>query len=193
MEDVIKRNVLSRYPFFPEDAWDAFYANAQSVTLRKGDFLLREGGIVKTFYLMIDGAARLYEITNKGDEIIYRFVFENTFFTEYISFFKQLPTEANIVLLENSTLLAVSYKTFQNILCKLPGWQGFMLSLMVENTTLLHEKERMMMSDDPFLTYKVLLSNMPFLFRRVEQKYIASYMGITPETFSRVKRKILFS
>jgi CRP-like cAMP-binding protein len=190
MDEALKINVLTQHPFLPAEIWDVFFANAQYTALRKGQFLLKNGNTAKSFYLLVNGSVRMYEVTDKGEDITYDFIFENTFFTAYGSFFKQQPSETNMVLLEDGAVLSVAYSTFENVLCKLPGWQQFALRLVVENTMQLLEKEKMVMVGNPVLSYATLLGNRPLLFQRVEQRHIASYMGITPETLSRVKRKL---
>lgn len=190
MNGLSRQNVLHTYPSLSECAWDLFCANAQLHDFKKGHLLLKEGNTAKTFYLLVDGLARVYEITDRGNEITYNFVFEHHFFTEYISFFKQAPTSLNMVLLENSTLLGIHYHTFTQLLGNTVGWQDFVLKLMVDNATQLMEKEKLVQAGNPSAAYKTLFDSMPLLFQRVEQRYIASYMGITPETFSRVKRKL---
>jgi CRP-like cAMP-binding protein len=190
MNDLLKSKTLDKYSFLPGDAWDMFCSNTRYLNLKKGQHLLKEGATANTFYFIVNGSARFYEVTDEGNEVTYRFVFEHTFFTDYVSFFRQSPAEGNIVLLEDSELLGISHTAFENLACNFPCWQNFVKSLMVENTIQLIEKEKMLMTGDPATVYKKLFKMMPFLFHRIEQRYIASYMGITPETFSRIKSKL---
>lgn len=186
-------NVLNKFVSVPPEEW--FFLRQQLLvqSFPKGTHLIKEGQVCSTLYYIIKGGARFYYVNHAGDEVTYNFIFENNFAVCFSSLFTQSPTHENIILLEDSIVFALRYNDFQLILSRHPVWEVLLNKLLSKHFIRLCEKEKMLLLDDYNERYKKILLTRPQLFQRVEQRYIASYLKMTPETFSRVKRRVYLS
>ncbi|WP_299577291.1 Crp/Fnr family transcriptional regulator [uncultured Sunxiuqinia sp.] len=156
------------------------------LSLPKHTCLVLEGQYSdKTFYL-IDGCARAYYLKD-GKDISDWFAFENEFISSIISFFTDTPSPHYIELLEDSTLVALSKDTIDGLSNQYHDFER--LIRVVVTQTMLRQRERI--SSILFHTasqrYAHILTRYPNITRRIPLTHIASYLGITLETLSRIR------
>jgi CRP/FNR family transcriptional regulator, anaerobic regulatory protein len=191
MEEILKNKLMERYPFLQTAVWETFCEYVQQASYAKGHVLLKGGQVAQSMYLLVEGAVKISKQSQQGQEMVHGFVFEHSFFTDYGSFFRRLPAETDMVLLENSSLLVLGFADCEAMCSQLPAWKDFTWQLVLDNMQYQRQKETLMRLGNPLLVYRALLDKMPYLFQRVGQKDIAAYMGVAPETFSRMKRKLM--
>lgn len=160
------------------------------VTVPRHTLLLKEGEVCQHMNMVLDGLVRVYYYV--GDkEITSRLMSEGYFITSYISYFTQKPGREYMEAYENTTLARVSVKDAQAILRKFPEF-NFPIRVLTEYSFFLSEERtvalRSTTAEDRF---RFFLNRHPELINRVASRHIASYLGITEETFSRVKSKVL--
>lgn len=162
--------------------------HAEVKQLKKGDILLKEGQICHHLYFSIAGFARSFHY--HGDkEITYWIYPERGFFTSWSSFLQQKPSFETIEALEDIDLIQIKYDDLQNIFEASPAMER-MFRLVLENyITTMEEFSK----SYQFLTakekYELIQSYMPDLVHRVNLGHIASMLGISQETLSRVRSK----
>jgi CRP-like cAMP-binding protein len=160
----------------------------QKVTLEKGTFLITEGKMCNHLYFLEQGSVRgFYNLD--GKEVTYWFAFESNFVTSFFSFITRKPGMENIQAMEDCTLLAVAYDDLQKLYAKHPDMERL--------GRIVHERYYVML-EERFVSnhfkearerYENLLINAPHILQRVPLGYIASYLGITQETLSRIRSK----
>lgn len=172
-----------------EPALAALDAALEKVMLSKGAMLIKEGSVCNHVYFLERGCVRGYYNLD-GKEITYWFAFENSFVTSFYSFITRKPAIENIHALEDCTLWSVSYDHLQQLYDTYPEIERL--------GRLMHERYYVML-EDRFLSnhfkearerYDLLLKNSPHILQRVPLGYVASYLGITQETLSRIRNKI---
>jgi len=155
--------------------------------LPKGHFLIQEGNIVRQVFYIEKGIVRIYRHSDGGKEVTAFFMPENTFVTAVDSFYLQKPTNYNFVLLEDSIIYSINQVGVEELLNKSHAMAKYLFRAMYELSRKLTE----LLANVKFRTaeerYKLLLQDYPFIFQRVQLGYIASYLGITQETLSRLR------
>lgn len=172
---------------FEEELIGAFWTEK---TLDKGDYLLRNGETCRTDNFVVNGALKAYYINSEtGKEEILYFAIEDWWATDIESFQKRKPSIYNIQAIERTTLLQISYDSFQEILRQIPKLERF-FRLILENY-LGSLQRRIILNNvlDAEQRYLDFMEKYPKISDRVPKYLIASYLGITPEFLSRIRKK----
>lgn len=157
------------------------------ITLKRNELLIRQGTVEQNIYFVNSGTLRVYSINNDEEHTI-RFGYVGTLFTALDSFFTGLPTHYSIEAIRKSELLLMSKKSFQKILHSDVNYQLLYLSLLEQLIVQQMEREQDLLITSPAERYKRVLARSPHLFQEIPNKYIASYLRMTPETLSRLKK-----
>lgn len=185
----IKAYYQDLIPQLLEEDWDSLEQRLTIQHLRKGDILTRNGEVCKQVSFINKGLLRMFYLV-EGKEISTGFVPENNYLAQYDSFLTRQPSTGNIDALEDCELINLSYDNMQMLYNDKPVFQIFgrkiaeMLFIMISSQT------NSLLTLSPEERYKNLLENQPFIIQRVPQYMIASYIGITPEHLSRLRRKM---
>jgi CRP/FNR family transcriptional regulator, anaerobic regulatory protein len=151
----------------------------------KGHFLIEQGKICRHMFFLEKGSARYFYYSNEGKEITAWFFTTYNFITALDSFYQHKPTDYYCVLLEDSIIYSIKYSDFEEIFNKSNKMANFLFRSMYEVSYKLSESIfRFQTAQEK---YKILLQDFPFIFQRVPLNCIASYLGITPETLSRLR------
>jgi CRP-like cAMP-binding protein len=155
--------------------------------LRKKQYLLQEGDVCKHLSFILKGAMRQYSVDEKGNEHIIRFGIENWWMADRESFENNTPTVYNIDALEESELLQVTWADLKDLKEKVPAMK--LLTNEMDKRSYVASQKRIhaaisLTAEEKFLD---LFKRHPVFFQRFPQAMIASYLGITPETLSRIR------
>ena len=158
--------------------------------LRKKQYFLQEGDICKHAAFVNKGALRAYLIDEKGDENITAFALEGWTISDIPSYMKQEPATLNIEALEDCELVLISKAAHDELLLKLPKYDTYMRIMVTNAYIALQQRMTNMISLSIEEQYKAFTQMYQHLFQRVPQHMIASFMGLSPETLSRVRSRI---
>jgi CRP/FNR family transcriptional regulator, anaerobic regulatory protein len=166
-----------------ENAFEVLYVPKHTI-------LLRPGEVCNYMYLVLKGLVRVYYDVD-GREITSRLMSEGLFITSYISYFTRKPGNEFIETYEDSLLAAVTVEKAQQIYRQFPAF-NYTVRVLTEYSFFLSEERTVALrnttAENRFLFF---MQRHPDLITRVASRHIASYLGMTEETYSRVKRKIL--
>ncbi len=158
--------------------------------IKKDEYLLKEGEVCGNVYFLISGFFRMYYIDLKGNEINYRFTDKNNFLVDFQSFLTQKPSHFFWQAMQDSELLVLPYQQIQNAYATSPIWNSFG-RLMAEQVYLqLNERVEMLLFMNPEERYLQLLHTNSKLFEQVSQFHLSSYLGIKPESLSRLRKRL---
>jgi CRP-like cAMP-binding protein len=155
---------------------------------KKGAFLLKKGHIARDAHFIIKGLARCF-YENNGKEITNYFAFENEGITSSLSFMTQKPSDEIIQVLEDSDIATLSFNDLEELykqnheICNMG--RKFIEGINID----LEARIRVFQITAAQDRYDYILANKPQIIQRVPLKYLASFLGITPETLSRIRRK----
>lgn len=156
----------------------------------KGGFFMRAGEVPNNLGFVISGLLRLFYIDREGNDFTKSFCAESGFVAAYSALLLKEPSRLFIEALEDSTILVAEYEAFQRLTAGHPCWQA-VNRYMAE--TLFIKKERReseLLLDDATTRYLNFQKEFPGLEPRIKKYHIASYLGITPVTLSRIRTQL---
>ncbi len=159
-------------------------------SFKKGDLLLQVGDIYKEIYFNTKGIARTYFQLPNGSEKTYYILPEHTFFSDYASFIAQKPCTENIEAIEDMDVYCIGYENLMYLYENYHIWEKIGRYFCDFNFTFAQKRLRSMMNDDASTRYKKFTVNYTEILHRIPQHIVASYLGITPQSFSRLKKEM---
>lgn len=183
------KEILRHITPFEEQELEQIVTCFKPITVKRGDMLLREGEICRSFYFINKGCIRTFFISPNGNEKT-RYVMPDLHIgTALSSFITQKPSIECIDALDDTELLTISHTDFYRLNEQFVKWRIFYQKILemaycfqnnkIENRTTLSAKQR----------YEQLLLDNPLLTQRVSNRILASYLDITQETLSRLRSK----
>lgn len=163
----------------------------QPKKLRKRQFLLKSGCVSKYTAFITKGAIRQYCIDDKGNEKIIQLYVENHWADDRASLITQEPSLYNIQAWEDTEMLIISPKDIYDLADQIPAIAQMLRVMDDRHAIALHKRLNSMICGTAEERYLEFASKYPHLVQRFPQHHIASYLGITKETLSRVKRQTL--
>lgn len=188
MNEAIVAHLRRAVPFSDEEV-AAMLALLRPQTFAKGAFFLKEGEVCRDVLFITSGLMRVYYV-NEGRENIRQFMFENSFITEYESFLSRKPSHYFIDAVEPTHALALSFEDLEALEQRFTHFLRF--GKMMAESVVVHVGNRYMslIRDDATTRYLTLMKERPKVMQRVPQYMIASYLGITPEALSRIRKEL---
>lgn len=150
--------------------------------------LLQEGEISKTMFFIEKGCLRTW-INNDGVDITTQFFFEGDRVSSIESFMTDQPSLYGIESLEPCILQTISQKDFQNVLADLPEIKEEMHKHLLRRFLNSQKTFYSYLKNNPQKRYAELIEEHPHIIQRIPQHYIASYLGITPVSLSRIRNR----
>jgi CRP-like cAMP-binding protein len=158
--------------------------------LRKRQYLLQEEDVCKCVAFVEKGGLRLYRVNEDGSEHIVAFALEGFFITDLYSFLTNETSTYNIDAIEDSELVLITRSASDELRKLSPKYQEFIFQATSEAYIQSEKRITSTISLNLEERYKELTANYPDIIHRIPQHMIASYMGLNPETLSRVRKRI---
>jgi CRP-like cAMP-binding protein len=159
--------------------------------LRRKQYLLQEGDVCKYVAFVEKGLLRSFAVNDKGHEHITQFAFEGYWIADQYSFLTGEPSEYNIEALEDCELLLLTKQGEDEMLEKIPKLERFFRLLLQNNLIATQKRLVSSLSQTAEERYNEFVSACPTtLPHRIPQHMLASYLGVTPETISRIRRQM---
>jgi CRP-like cAMP-binding protein len=176
----------------PENRIDELLSIGRIKSIETSDFFIRAGEVPNKIAFIATGLFRYVYINDKGDEFTKGIIVENFFLSSYSAMIMSKPSYFSIEALEDSQVLEIIWKNFTQLLNNDIFWVKFLLKFVEKGYMIKEKRERDLLLLDAETRYKIFLKEFPGMDQRIKQGIIASYLGIKPETLSRIRRKIVF-
>lgn len=164
-------------------------AVCQYKKLRKRQYLLQEGDVWKYNAFIVKGCVRTYSVDEKGNEHILNFAIENWWTGDRESLQNGTPSAYNIEALEDSEVILIAKADFDQLCADIPAFNNIINGILEKSFIASQSRIQTFLSLGAEEKYLKFLEKYPDLAMRVPQGMIASYLGITPETLSRVRKQ----
>jgi CRP-like cAMP-binding protein len=161
------------------------------IEIAKGDLWVKQGKICDQVGFLVSGKLRNFYIDESGNEVTCYFVSPENFISSFTSFLTNSPANENISALEDSVLCVISKKDLEELCERVPKMQIFR-RVIAENLFITMEKRIFMLqSQSAHERYENMLKNNPDIILSVPLQYTASFLGITPQHLSRLRKELL--
>jgi CRP-like cAMP-binding protein len=188
----LERLKMAVYRFLPmsREDWQRLVPHLEVITLKRHELFAREGKVSGTIGFLLEGSMRHF-YTREGEERTTYFYFENHFVSSYVSCLTSQPSLLSIEALTECRLLVFSYAALKKLYDESHAWERFG-RLMAEYLAMgLEERMVGLLVLSPEERYEALLkSDKKKIIERIPQHFIASYLGITPVSLSRIRGRL---
>jgi CRP-like cAMP-binding protein len=159
-------------------------------TLRKGDFFVKEGKICRQIAFVNKGVLRTFYLNDKAEETTSCFCTENSLTTSYKSFILQQPSTLSIQALEETELLVIDYENLQKLYSTSIVWQNIGRAITEREYIVMEQYASVLNNETAKEKYLRLMKEQPTILKKANIEDIASYLGITRRTLSRIRQEI---
>jgi len=156
----------------------------------KGKLLIKEGRTSKHSYFLDAGIIRCYVVDLNGIEVTTRFFSAPDFFNDYLSFFEQKPSQENYELLTDCDIYSINFENVQHCFHNIPEFREWGRMLLTLNYAFINERMIAFHKETAQERYLKLRDTHPEIIATVPLQFIASYLGITKYSLSRIRKEI---
>jgi CRP/FNR family transcriptional regulator, anaerobic regulatory protein len=169
---------------------EIFKKYTESHQFRKKEFVIQEGKVCKSLYFVEKGCLRMYFINKKEVEQITQFALDGWWISDYQSFMNNTPSEYYIQTIEESRIVSIDNQNLNLLLIELPQLERYFRLMMQKAVAGAQVRSKLLyeMSKEEF--YVHFSTSFPEFMMRVPQYMIASYLGLTPEYLSELRKKV---
>ena len=159
----------------------------RELSLDRNEFLKVAGSVDTNVYFVISGSLRIFVI-DEFEEHTIRFGYQNNLVVAMDSYITEEPSGYYIQALKKTTLKVIGKSVLGKLIARSPELQKTWIALLEQIVVQQLEREQDILISSPLERYKRVLQRSPQLFQEIPNKYIASYLRMTPETLSRIKK-----
>jgi len=175
----------------PSDKVQQVIEHFECFEVAKNEFLLKENISCKDLFFLETGCVRSYTLDSNGVEVTTNIFSAPCFVNDFLAFFKQQAAKENFQTLTACTLWKISFQHVQTSFHNIPEFREFGRMMLVTNYSHLHERMIGMIKDSAETRYLNLIQQQPTIIQQVPLKMIASYLGITDTSLSRIRKEVV--
>lgn len=183
--------VAYEFPFFLDEELDDIFRAHQKVHFKKGETILREGKTANEYFILEKGLVRSFVNDFNGNEVTTHFFTENEIIIEVSSLFQRIPSQENMVCITDCECWKLDFETFQELFHKLPNLREWGRAWMSQQLFLSKQRSIEIFTLSATKRYLSLLEQKPQVVRYAPLKQIASYLGITDTSLSRIRKELV--
>jgi len=180
---------IRKFTFLSEADEIALLNYVKPLQIKKKALLLKEGQVCKANYFVEKGCLRLFFVDEKGAEQTSQFAIENWWITDYASFCNRVPSQFYIQAVEHSSIIAIERTVQEALFAQLPQLERYFRQVLENAYAASQQRIRYMFSLSKENMYKHFSASFPGFVQRVPQYMLASYLGLTPEYVSEIRKK----
>jgi len=191
MSEIFKKYFQKALPNLTDEKFNLILEKSKLITLQRKEVICRQGDICNLKIFVAKGLLRNYSTSEDGNEHILQFVNEMSWTTDPESYYNNTPSKLTIEAVESSEVFAFHLEDFNQLREEIPTLSIFIEELLTKKSMEINNRLLVNISSTPEDKYLHFIKHHPDLLNRVPLHMIASYLGMSRETLSRVRRQIL--
>ena len=180
---------IRQYVELSEQEVEILERYVEPVELKRREFLVTEGQVCRCNYFVEKGCLRIFHINGKMVEQTTQFALETWWLSDYFSFSKQKPSDYSIQAIEKSLIVAIDYQRQDELFAELPKLESYFRIMMQRALAASQLRVKLIYEFSKEEMYTHFVTSYPQFFQRVPQYMIASYLGLTPEYLSELRKR----
>jgi CRP-like cAMP-binding protein len=188
MTEILEKHITDRIGKRPENL-DMVIPHFESIKTKRGEHLLNQGDVCRFVYFIVKGCLQVYVLDKNGNESTRSFYFENGWVTDIFGFKNQTPSSEFIKCIEPCELLRIHFEPFQALCSEVPQFDALYKEILEASYNNTVYRVNTLTSLNALERVQWLMETKPLIMTRLSSKLIASYLGISPETLTRLKSK----
>lgn len=179
-----------QHPLLDSDDLELICRKHQRVSFKKGEYLLRAGQIANEYYCIEAGLVRSCVVNHKGLDITIGFSGANDIVIDVVSLFNRIPSVENVVALTDCRGYFIAFGDFQELFHSVKGFSEWGRNWMAQSLFQCKQRAVSMITDSAVERYCALMYQYPQVIQQAPLKHIASYLGITDSSLSRIRKEL---
>ncbi len=180
---------IQKHILLDEDEREYLKSNISFESFARRDLLIQQDELCTKLFFVVSGSLRAYNLGEDGKEATIMFAVADWWITDMYCFASQIPAMLSLEALEDSEVVVLNFDSFESLLHRIPKFERF-FRILFQNA---YAREQLRVLDAISLTteerYRSFVIKYPQIVEKVTQRQIASYLGVTPEFLSTVKKK----
>jgi CRP-like cAMP-binding protein len=174
----------------PRETIMEIVAHFHPIEINKNEYFIKKGRICNNYLFLESGFIRAFTFDTEGNEVTTEFYSANQIVFEVSSFFQKTSSKENYQALENCTGWYLSFDQLQWLFHSLPEFREFGRMVLVLGYTSFKNRTLSLINEKAEQRYESLIATRPEIFQKAPLKHIASYLGITDSSLSRIRKEI---
>ncbi|WP_158856070.1 Crp/Fnr family transcriptional regulator [Lunatibacter salilacus] len=183
-------NQFYTHPLIGAADLEKIRAKHHRVKFKKGDVILEKGRQANAYYCMEKGLARAYVVSHSGQEITTGFILSGEIAIDVVSIFTRIPAAETIVCLSECLCYQINFEDFQELFHSIPGLSEWGRNWMSKALFAHRKRSISMITESALDRYLDLVKNYPEIIEKAPLKHIATYLGVTDSSLSRIRKEI---
>jgi CRP-like cAMP-binding protein len=185
MKDFLRQHI-EKVSKLSTDEFEYVYSHFEIKKIKKGDFLIRAGEKVMHHHLVFKGCLKAYYIDDSDKIHIIRFAIKDWWITDFKAFYTETSSNLYVDCIEDAELLCISHENRTKLCKELHSIEHFFHTKITLSFVTLHERVLYLLNNNAREKYEMMLKQYPEIIQKVPKHFIASYLGVTRETLSRL-------
>jgi len=184
-------NHLTKVISLTESEQQEFTSILEDIRISKKNFLIEPGDLVNSEYYVVSGCLEAYYLDETGDKHIIQFAVEDWWISDFEAFFNKVPAKLYVETIEDSVLLAINREALEILYTRIPKFERFFRIKTTSAFVSLRSRILSTLQKSGKERYLEFCESYPKIEQRVPNYHIANYLGLKPESLSRIRKEVL--